>query len=384
MNNSAFPVDKIRSGNTRHIARLISMVENEAPDRIPVLQALYNKGDLDDKAPLQNQAGKAHVIGITGPPGSGKSTLTDKIVLELRAMDEKVAVLAVDPSSPFSGGAILGDRIRMQRHATDESVYIRSLATRGHLGGLSQAVAESVRVLDAAGFDTIIVETVGVGQSEVDIVRCADTIILVSVPGLGDDIQTIKAGVMEIGDIFVVNKADKDGAERVIRETRAMLETAVTNRSKTRFSELFMARAQLKGNTVSVDNESRQTVNRANFDQGAFHHIAAQGDAHSNLEIPPVLSTVAETGDGIRELVNECQSHARDLETTGFKFLRRRENIAWELKNALSRQMHKELENSEASTLLSDLAKSVIETEIDFYDALERLTKAMKLKAFIN
>jgi len=373
-NFSAFPVDKIRSGDARYIARLISMVENESPERIAVLQALHSK---------TTSRSKAHVVGITGPPGSGKSTLTDKIVLELRALDKKVAVLAVDPSSPFSGGAILGDRIRMQRHAADENVYIRSLATRGHLGGLSQAVAESVRVLASAEFDTIIVETVGVGQSEVDIVRCADTILLVSVPGLGDDIQTIKAGVMEIGDIFVVNKADKDGAERVVREIRAMLETAVTNGSETRFSELFTMRAQLRGNAAPDETENHQTVDRANFDQGAFHHIAAQKGAHPNLEIPPVLTTVAETGDGVRELVREIQNHADDLETTGVKLSRRKENIAWELKSVLSRQMLKGLEKSEASSLLSDLAKSVVETKTDFYDALERLAKTMKIETNI-
>jgi len=380
MNGTAFPVDKILSGETRYIARLISLVENESPERIAVLKALHSEAALHNKAALHSGAGKAHVVGITGPPGAGKSTLTDKTVFELRTLGKKVAVLAVDPSSPFSGGAILGDRIRMQRHATDENVYIRSLATRGHLGGLSQAVSESVRVLDSAGFDTIIIETVGIGQSEVDIVRCADTIVLVSVPGLGDDIQTIKAGVMEIGDIFVVNKADRDGAERVIREIRAMLETAVTNGSETRFSGFFQARARLKGDTGPDESESNEAAIRPSFDQGAFHHIAAQRGVHPNFEIPPVLATIAETGDGVRELVQEIENHAHDLETTGFKLLRRKENIAWELKDALSRQMQKELEKNETSALLSDLAKSVIEVKTDFYDALDRLVKALKIE----
>jgi LAO/AO transport system kinase len=374
MNDTVLPIEKIRSGDTRHIARLISMIENENPERIAVLQALHRE------AALHGNTCKANVVGITGPPGTGKSTLTDKIVFELRAIDKKVAVLAVDPSSPFSGGAILGDRIRMQRHATDENVYIRSLATRGHLGGLAQAVSESVRVLDAAGFDTIVVETVGVGQSEVDIVRCADTVVLVSVPGLGDDIQTIKAGIMEIGDIFVVNKADRDGAERVVREIRAMLETAVTNGSDTRFSELFKARARKKGDTGLPEVKSNQAVDRSSFESGAFHHIAAQAHGHSSFEIPPVLATIAETGEGVRELVGEIQSHALDLETTGFKLLRRKENIAWELKAALFRQMLKRLEKNETSGLLSDLAESVIEVKTDFYDALDRLAKALKIE----
>jgi LAO/AO transport system kinase len=222
-------------------------------------------------------------------------------------------VLAVDPSSPFTGGAILGDRIRMQRHATDPGVFIRSLATRGHLGGLSRAVSEATRVLDAAGYDDIIIETVGVGQSEVDIVRIADTVVLVSVPGLGDDIQAIKAGVMEIGDIFCVNKADKDGAERVVREIRAMLETAVLNGAATRFSGLYVARATL-GAHAPISPAA---------DQGAFHHIAAQVSGHPNLEIPPVLTTVAETGQGIDDLVKHIKAHETALTATGYLRMRR-------------------------------------------------------------
>ena len=366
MSDVSFPADKILGGEHRYIARLISMVENEDPQRIEVFKK------------LRVNAGKAHIVGITGPPGAGKSTLTDKIVLELRAMNKKVGVLAVDPSSPFSGGAILGDRIRMQRHATDDNVFIRSLATRGHLGGLSQAVYESARVLDAAGFDTIVIETVGVGQSEVDIVRCADTIVLVSVPGLGDDIQTIKAGVMEIGDIFAVNKADRDGAERVIREIKAMLETAVINGAITRFSALFEARSRLNVNSAPVTKETAEK--RSGFDQGAFHHIAAQNNSHPNLEIPPVLATIAETGEGVGELVREIEAHADALRATGFLNQRRKENMAWEMKAALSRQMLKGLEKNEASVILSDLVDSVIEAKTDFYDALNRLAKAMRIE----
>ena len=363
MSDASVLADKIRGGDFRYIARLISMVENGDPQRIDIFKNLSNHGN-------------AHVVGITGPPGSGKSTLTDKIVLELRAMNKKVGVLAVDPSSPFSGGAILGDRIRMQRHATDENVFIRSLATRGHLGGLSQAVYEAARVLDAAGFDAIIIETVGVGQSEVDIVRCADTIVLVSVPGLGDDIQTIKAGVMEIGDIFAVNKADKDGAARVIREIKSMLETAVLNGAVTRFSALYEARARLDG--IQPDAKKIQS---SGFEEGAFHHIAFQ--AHQNFEIPPVLATIAETGEGVGELVREIQAHADALRATGFLSQRRKENIAWEMKDALSRQMHKCLEKSEASAMLAELSMSVINAKTDFYDALNRLAKAMKIEMTI-
>ena len=234
MYDTASLVSGIRNGDPRSIARSITLVEQEDPARLAVLKAI--NADI----------GQAHIVGITGPPGVGKSTLTDKMLMELRSRGRRVAVAAIDPSSPFTGGAILGDRIRMQRHADDEGIFIRSLATRGHLGGLSRATAETVRIFDAAGFDDIIIETVGVGQSEVDIVRLADTVVLVSVPGLGDDIQAIKAGVMEIGDVFCVNKADRDGSERVIREIRAMLEAAVMNGAATRFSALYQAVGRFK------------------------------------------------------------------------------------------------------------------------------------------
>lgn len=291
--NARLMANKVMQQDSRAIARLISMIESGDPKRIPLLNF------------LDQNNGKAHVIGVTGPPGAGKSTMTDKLVKELRVRGYSVAVLAVDPSSPFTGGAILGDRIRMQQHALDSMVFIRSLATRGHLGGLSRAVAESARLLNSAGYDYIIIETVGVGQSEIDIVRIADTIILVSVPGLGDDIQAIKAGVMEIGDIFIVNKADREGAERVSREIKVMLETAVLNNAVTRFTPLYK---KLFNNTEQ-ENTSRKNIDKSNLEQGAFHHIASQAPAsalenHPQIRIPPVLSTIAESGKGIPELVD--------------------------------------------------------------------------------
>ncbi|MCJ7496091.1 MAG: methylmalonyl Co-A mutase-associated GTPase MeaB [Deltaproteobacteria bacterium] len=199
------------SGSVRALAKLITLVENEMPGAVEALQQLYPR------------TGHAYIVGITGPPGSGKSTLTDKITKELRKKGYTVGIVAVDPTSPFSGGALLGDRLRMQDITNDEGVFVRSMATRGTLGGLSRATADTVKILDAFGKDFILIETVGVGQDEVDIVKTADTTLLISVPGLGDEIQALKAGIMEIGDIFVVNKSDREGADRLVTELSLML-----------------------------------------------------------------------------------------------------------------------------------------------------------------
>jgi LAO/AO transport system kinase len=201
----------VRAGETRAIARAISLVENQGAEARELLQALYPHG------------GGALVVGVTGPPGAGKSSLVDRLTARLRAERLGVGIVAVDPSSPFSGGAILGDRIRMQAHATDPGVFIRSMATRGHLGGLAAATDDAITVLAAAGKDVVLVETVGVGQDEVEIVGTADVSVVVLVPGLGDEVQALKAGIMEIADVFVVNKADRDGAERVVAEIESML-----------------------------------------------------------------------------------------------------------------------------------------------------------------
>ncbi|MBI5439703.1 MAG: methylmalonyl Co-A mutase-associated GTPase MeaB [Deltaproteobacteria bacterium] len=204
--------DKALEGDQRAGARLIRLLEEGDPAGIEGLKALYP------------HTGRAHVLGITGPPGAGKSTLVDRIIGEFRRRHLSVGVVAIDPSSPFSGGAILGDRVRMQRHATDEGVFVRSMATRGHLGGLCRTAAEAVLVLDAMGYDVVLIETVGVGQDEVEVVDLAHTTAVVSLPGMGDDIQAMKAGILEIGDIFVVNKADKPGADEVVRQLNAMLD----------------------------------------------------------------------------------------------------------------------------------------------------------------
>jgi LAO/AO transport system kinase len=196
--------ERVLAGDPRAIARAISQIENDAPAA----------GDL--VAHIFSHTGRAYLIGVTGPPGAGKSTLVDRLLTEFRAKDLSVGVIAVDPTSPFTGGAVLGDRLRMQQHAGDSRVFVRSMATRGHLGGLARSTGDAALVLDAAGFDIVIVETVGVGQDEVDIIRMADVSVVALVPGAGDDVQALKAGIMEIADIFVVNKSDREGADRLV------------------------------------------------------------------------------------------------------------------------------------------------------------------------
>ena len=205
---------EIPATNPRAIARLLSLVENGSPRARPLVKKLFAK------------TGKAHIIGVTGSPGAGKSTLVDGLAVELTKEGKKVAILAIDPSSPFSGGAILGDRIRMNKIAEYADVFIRSMATRGALGGLARATVDAIQVMDAAGFDVLIIETVGVGQAEVDIVRIADSCVVVVVPGMGDSVQAIKAGILEIADIFAVNKSDRDGADHLVKDIRVILSLA--------------------------------------------------------------------------------------------------------------------------------------------------------------
>lgn len=268
-------VDEMRNGSVRALARLITMVENEQPGASEIMENIYP------------YTGNAHIIGITGPAGAGKSTLTDKITKEIRRRNYTVGIVAVDPSSPFTGGALLGDRVRMTEISNDSGVFIRSMASRGTLGGLSRATADAVKILDAFGKDFIIIETVGVGQDEVDIVKAADVSILVIMPGSGDEIQAMKAGIMEIGDIFVVNKADKEGADKLVTEIQLILELGTNPREWT----------------------------------------------------PPVIKTVATDDQNIDTLVEKIFDHKEFLVKSGTLVTRRRERIKAEITKIFEREM---------------------------------------------
>ena len=277
-------------------------------------------------AALTPHAGHAQVVGITGSPGVGKSTTTNALVTELRKADKRVGVLAVDPSSPFSGGALLGDRVRMQDHATDEGVYIRSMASRGHLGGLSWTTPQALRVLDAAGCDVVIVETVGVGQSEVEIAGLADTTVVLMAPGLGDGIQAAKAGILEIGDVYVVNKADRDGAEQVRRELRSTI---------------------------------------------------ALGDRPEGGWKPPIVLTVAQSGRGVDEVVRELDRHRAWLEETGELTQRRTRRAREEIEAIAVATLRVRWENVSGALRsggdLDALAEAVVAGEKDPYAAADEL-----------
>jgi LAO/AO transport system kinase len=303
---------RARSGDTRSIARLLSVVENDEPGAADAMRALYP------------ETGRAQVIGLTGPPGGGKSTLVNRLAGAYRESSARVAVVAVDPSSPFSGGAILGDRIRMRERFLDDGLFIRSMASRGHAGGLSLATARVVNVLDALGVGVILVETVGVGQEEVDVVRVADTVCLVTVPGLGDDIQAIKAGVLEIADVIVVNKADRPGADETARDLAQMLRLG-------------------KGRTAWV---------------------------------PPIVRTSAQTGDGLPQLLDSIAKHRAWSEESGERERRRREAARAEVESLLREELVRRLAGRIGADRLEAAVARVADRAIDPYAAVEELLGA--------
>ena len=299
-------VENARQGNRRAVARLISLVEDGGAELGAAMQAIYP------------HTGGSYSVGITGAPGAGKSTLTERLIARVRRDGHQVGVLAIDPSSPFSGGALLGDRVRMQSHATDPEVFIRSMATRGHLGGISLATPEAMRVLEAAGKDIVIIETVGVGQSEVEITDACDTTLVVVNPGWGDAVQAAKAGLMEIADVFVVNKADRPGAQDSVRELKQMLE---------------MSEAEWK---------------------------------------PEIVETVATKGDGIDELWTAIEKHRAWQEEHGLLEARRRRRVEREIRDIVAERFRTRVE-TECTEELQRLTDDVVARRIDPYEAADKL-----------
>jgi LAO/AO transport system kinase len=307
-------VERARGGDARSVARLISLVEDESPSLREVMAAL---------AP---HAGRAHIVGITGSPGVGKSTSTSALVSAYRAMGKRVGVLAVDPSSPFSGGALLGDRVRMQDHATDAGVFIRSMASRGHLGGLAWSTPQALRVLDAAGFDVVLVETVGVGQSEVEIAGMADTTLVLLAPGMGDGIQAAKAGILEVGDIYVVNKADRDGVQNVTRDLRAML---------------------------------------------------ALAERAPDAWAPPILKTVASRNEGVDEVVAAIDDRLSWMKGNGVLVERRRSRARDEIEAIAMTALRSRFAHLHGDARLDVLAAKVADGDTDPYAAANELIAAL-------
>jgi LAO/AO transport system kinase len=313
-NDVAALVSAAEEGSPRAVARLISLVEDAAPELRSVMAALAPK------------TGRARIVGLTGSPGVGKSTSTSALVTAFRRRGVRVGVLAVDPSSPFSGGALLGDRVRMQDHATDSGVFIRSMASRGHLGGLSWSTPQALRVLDAAGCEVILVETVGVGQAEVEVASLADTTIVLLAPGMGDAIQAAKAGILEVADVYVVNKADREGADNTVRDLRNMI---------------------------------------------------SQGDGPHGGWKPPIVKTVAARGDGIDDLVERLDEHWAWLRESGELERRRLARASGEIEAIAVTALRERLGDLHAGTALEALAEEVVRGKTDPYAAADRLVDAL-------
>jgi LAO/AO transport system kinase len=336
-------VEPILRSEVRAVARLLRSIDDRAGTYLEALRELFP------------HTGRAHVVGITGNPGAGKSTLTDQLIAHYRAEGRRVAVIAVDPTSPFTGGAILGDRIRMQRHALDEQVFIRSLATRGHLGGVSRSTADSVHVLDAWGADVVIVETVGVGQDELEVARIAHTTCVVVPPGLGDEIQAIKAGILETADVFAVNKADREGADATVRDLETMI--GMTH-------ELFHAGAP-----------------------GGRHHgkfrvdlDAARARLGETEWITPIVKTVASRGQGVAELVAAFAKHREFLTKTPEGEQRQRERAREEVLSVF-RATLVDAAVSALGDALDAAVERVLAREVDPYTVARELTGKMSTPA---
>lgn len=321
-------INKARQGHPRAVARLITQLENSDSAAQQIITALYT------------HTGQAHIVGVTGAPGSGKSTLVNELAKVYRRHEKRVGIIAVDPSSPFTGGALLGDRVRMRDLSGDKGIFIRSMASRGSLGGLSRATAAAAKVLDAAGFDLVLIETVGAGQAEVDIAGAAHTTLVIEAPGMGDDIQSIKAGILEIADILVVNKADRPGAARTVRSLKTMLQLGPTG--------------------------------------GTRHHgrIITAPDPHvvdqSAWQIP-VLETISTDGSGIESLFEQIQAHRAHLQATDGWLTREKERSRREVLALLQYRFMARLETAVPASTRDELITAVAQRELDPYTAVDQL-----------
>ena len=333
-------VDRLMAGiaerKVRDLARAITFVENAGPDGLELLRRLAQHARSDADRP------RSHVVGITGSPGVGKSTMTAALITAFRARGQSVAVVAVDPSSPFSGGALLGDRIRMQSHSSDENVFIRSMASRGHLGGLAAAAGHVLRVLDAAGFDVVVVETVGVGQSEVEVAAAADTTIVMLAPGMGDGIQAAKAGILEIGDLFVVNKADREGAQTTARDLRQMISLATSQQT-----------------AISQQNAT------------------SEADDVVEAWTPPVLTAIASTDTGIDDIVAAIADHRAWAVDHGELERRRMARAREEVIATAVGMVRSRIEAASSMSAFEDSVSAVAHGEVDVHGAAEALVHEM-------
>jgi LAO/AO transport system kinase len=323
-------IARLLAGDRRALARLITRIENDGQASTGILAALYP------------HTGRAHIVGVTGAPGTGKSTLVNALAKAYRAQDTKVGIVAVDPTSPFSGGALLGDRIRMRDLSGDPGVFIRSMASRGNLGGLARATADVVKALDAAGYPVILVETVGAGQSEVEIARTAHTTLVVEAPGLGDDVQAIKAGVLEIADVLVVNKADREGAERTRRTLQMMLELDTSQR------------VRHHGQIMTIEGIAKSPAPQQGWQ-------------------PLICSTVAVRDQGVDELLQAISQHRRYLQESGDWATRERVRAATELDHLLRNQLVAHVLQRIGSAKLEQAIDKIISRRLDAHTAVNEL-----------